>query len=349
VNLTAKTTELERVPAYVTKSDTQSVLWFNVLVFCSFVLHAFVAYSQRPFQSTAMFELLLGTINFGAMVMLFYGLSRQYFLKQHAILSLSVVAGVLTCLIFTIKASTLVIISGICAVVLVSIVCGYLSMKQLNNLRIYVFSLMVLLVFASVQLYPLWTNMISGAEDALNLISGEMQQILITSGYSQSAADQLIEQFGVFYLSFVRLVPAMTLMAFVLQFSFGFYLFLRWRNKSGIANSEIAPFIKWKMPFALTPVLLLAVIMRLVGTGVFTLVADNLILILAVYYSVTGISLMEFLMKKIHVSLIGRILIYILLFLSHVIGFALLAVLGFADSFYDWRRKYPLPLDIKTS
>ena len=79
------------------------------------------------------------------------------------------------------------------------------------------------------------------------------------------------------------------------------------------------------------------------------LVADNLLLILAVFYSVTGIALMEFFMKKFYVSMLGRILIYILLFLSHVIGFALLAFLGFVDSFYDWRRKYPLPLDIKTS
>lgn len=349
MNLTAKTTELNRVPVFTAESETRHNIWFSVLVGASFLVHSFIAYAQRPFTTTAALELIFGSINFTAIVLLFYGISRLYYTRQYIFLAVSSALAIALAVILSGKVTALMITAGWCAVLSTPIVCAHLTQKNYSPIRIYGWSLLVLVLFSSMQLFPLWTKMIIGAGEAFKLISKDLTTALIGAGYSQSAADSMMAQFEIFYQSFVRLMPSITILAVMMQFSLGFYFYMRWLKRFGNTSISIPSFLHWKMPFAATPVLLIAVIMRLTGNEMLTLFADNLILILAVYYSITGLSVLEFFMKKFYVSTMGRIIIYFLLMVSHVIGFALLALVGFVDSFYDWRRKYPLPIDIKTS
>jgi uncharacterized protein YybS (DUF2232 family) len=81
--------------------------------------------------------------------------------------------------------------------------------------------------------------------------------------------------------------------------------------------------------------------LRLLGGESAKLVADNCILLLSITYAVGGLALMEFYMKRLGLSLLFRILFYIFLTLTWLIGFLVSAVLGFIDSFADWRRFAP--------
>jgi uncharacterized protein YybS (DUF2232 family) len=239
--------------------------------------------------------------------------------------------------------------SGWSAVLVSSILCGTLVARKIPLERVYAATLLALITFASIQLFPLWSKMILDAADVSQALMSDFSDTLALSGYSQEQIKNFTEQFQSIYAAFVRVLPSFSLMAAMIQFSIGFWFFVRWLNRTGRENIIFPEFVNWKMPFVLTPFLVAAIMMRLLGSDLILLIADNLLLILAVFYAIAGIALIEFYMKKLRFAMFSRILVYLLFLLTHVLGFALLTLLGFMDSFFDWRRKYPLPLDNKTS
>jgi hypothetical protein len=204
------------------------------------------------------------------------------------------------------------------------------------------------ILFSAVQLYPLWSKLFESAADLAKMMMADLGEALTAVGYSESVAQNLTEQIGGFYEILLRIIPSLSLMAAMFQFALAFWLFVTWLIKRGGSTFGFPKFISWKIPFALTVILLAGILMRLLGNDFLTLVADNMILILAVVYSIAGIAMLEFFMKKFRFGGISRFLIYFLLLVTHIIGFAFLGLVGFVDSFFDWRRKYPLPLDYKT-
>ena len=136
----------------------------------------------------------------------------------------------------------------------------------------------------------------------------------------------------------VRLAPASTIISGIVQLSLGL-LWLIWRmGQAEPARGEVRRFTFWKVPFALTPVTGIAVLARLLGNEQIQLIADNALLVLAIFYSVCGLALMEFILHRFKVSLFVRILFYLLLFLTQVAGLLVMVLLGFVDSFLDWRK-----------
>ncbi|MGH8015947.1 MAG: DUF2232 domain-containing protein, partial [Candidatus Zixiibacteriota bacterium] len=235
--------------------------------------------------------------------------------------------------------------AGWSAVLGSSILCGVLSAKNISLPKVFAIVLGVPAIFASVQLLPLWSKLISNSVELAEIMTEDLSESLSAMGYSPETIKTISEGVKSFYAVFIRLTPSLTLLAVIFQFSIGFWLFVKWLNRVG--KSRFPSFIDWKMPFAVTPLIIIGVLMRLFGNEWMTLVADNLIVILAVFYSIAGIALLEFLMKKFRFGLFSRILIYLLLLVTHFVGFIFLALAGFVDGFFDWRRKYPLPLDYK--
>jgi uncharacterized protein YybS (DUF2232 family) len=86
----------------------------------------------------------------------------------------------------------------------------------------------------------------------------------------------------------------------------------------------------------------------LVGGETIQLVADNVLAILAVYYSIAGLTLIEYYMNKLSLPPLLRISFYLMLFVTQFFSFlaaaalfVTLILLGFVDSFADWRSKEP--------
>ena len=312
------------------------------------LVHAFVAYAHRPFKSTIALELFFGMLNFAAIVMMYYGISRMAYLKWYVLLSISVIIAIAAGAILTRDVTALPMASGWAAVLITSVLCGTLVLRQQSLPRVYTAALVMLTVFASVQLYPLWSQMFSSAPEVAGALISDLKDTLAIAGYTAEQIDNASSQFKSFYAVFVRILPSFTILAVALQFTIGFWLFVKWLNRSGSQYLLPIDLVKWQMPFALSPFLVTAILMRLFGNELLVLIADNMILILAVFYSIAGITVVEFFMKKFRFAFFSRFLIYLLFLLTHVVGLAFLALLGFADSFFDWRRKYPLPLDYKT-
>lgn len=329
-------------------SHTNSI-WFLSLVFVSMVLHALIAYANRPFQTNLLLELSFGAVNFGVVVMMYYGISRAAFSQQFIFLGVAGVTVITLSAVLTKQIPALTIAGGWITVLLTSILCGVLAFRQLALPKVLAVALCAVVLFSSVQLYPLWSKMFGSATDIINLLVADAREVLVSAGYSEATADKFAGQANIIYGAVLRILPALSIMAAMFQFAVAFWLFAGWLNKNGGHKNGFPQFILWKVPFALTPLLLLGVLMRLFGNDLMKLAADNLILLLAIIYSVAGLAMLEFFMKKLRFGGISRFLIYFLFLVTHVIGFTFLALAGFADSFFDWRRKYPLPLNNKTS
>jgi hypothetical protein len=146
-----------------------------------------------------------------------------------------------------------------------------------------------------------------------------------------------------------RLVPAMTLMDLVVQFSIGFLWFL-WRGLAAERSATLLrPMAQWKVPFALTPLVVAATLGRLLGNDTVILVADNVIMALSLFYCLGGLALITHVLNRLKMPLIVRILFYVMLTLTGLLGYLFTVLLGFLDSFADWRKISPRSIELDKS
>jgi len=207
-----------------------------------------------------------------------------------------------------------------------------------SGLKSYVIGTIVVLIGGSIMFAPQW----SGLMELLRTIGREnaaaMGQSLGMVGYHPEAAQSYADQFNSIVDIVARLVPAATLMSVVTQFTVGYLWFMMRGLPAERSAVLLPPFARWKAPFALTPLLIAAALGRLLGGDIVVLAADNILFVLSIYYCVGGLALIEYALRRLRLGLTLRILFYIAFTFSGLFGYLLAVLLGFADSFADWRR-----------
>ena len=133
-------------------------------------------------------------------------------------------------------------------------------------------------------------------------------------------------------------MPSMIAMDVIVKFSIGFLFFNFRLSRKYKTEDKIGMFPEWKMPVYIAPFLIAAIFARLFGGETLTIVADNILAILSVYYSLTGLSLISFYIKKFQLSVWLKYAFYLFIFLTQLIGYLIFVILGFVDSLVDWRR-----------
>lgn len=155
---------------------------------------------------------------------------------------------------------------------------------------------------------------------------------------SEARAAEVREMMQVFISLVKRLLPSLLALSGVAQ------LFLGWVGLIILSKglNEYAPsfrnFLYWKMPEYYIYGVGAFLLLRLLGSETIRIVADNAILFIGFFYAVFGFSVLEFYLKKIRLSLFLRILFYIGILLLQVPGLILAAVIGFVDSYFDFRK-----------
>ena len=96
--------------------------------------------------------------------------------------------------------------------------------------------------------------------------------------------------------------------------------------------------------FYVSFILLIGAGMRFLGTDTITQIGDNVLVFLAVFYSISGLSLIEYYLKKLKLPPFVKFSFYLLLFITQLIGFFVAVFAGFIDSFKDFRNKEQLNL-----
>jgi hypothetical protein len=148
-----------------------------------------------------------------------------------------------------------------------------------------------------------------------------------------------------------RIMPAVIMLAAATQFTIGYMLFLAWIDRNHLAPRQMEPFHYWKMPFGVAAVVVSLAVARMLDYRSVSVIADNWLTILVVFYTVTGLSLLEFALRKMHLTVPRRAVFYVAMVLLPffelwLVGtiwvssaISLLVVLaGFVDSFVDWRK-----------
>ena len=224
-------------------------------------------------------------------------------------------------------------------VVLGGYVVGRLSAAGQSQGRVFVIATIVVGAIAAAQYSVLWSDLMKYvgmvSEEALENIRPMMKSM----GYAEEDIAQGVEQSQAFMNAVIRVLPSFTVLATVAQFTVGYLWFAIWASRKWPQYGINAAFVDWRVPFGFTPVVIVSIVARLLGGDTVRLVADNLLVGLAVYYAVCGLSLIEFYLKRLKVSMFVKVLFYIMLFLTQLAGFVASAVLGFIDSFADWRRR----------
>jgi len=219
-----------------------------------------------------------------------------------------------------------------------AIVVGWRLRLGDSALRLFVWGASVVLAGGVVMFASQWGQQM----DMLVMLGQEsaeaLKQSLSTMGYHPDAADAYAAQFVSVSKAAARLVPATTLMNLVAQFTIGFLWFLGRGLTAERSVTLLRPMAQWKVPFALTPLVVAAALGRLLGNDTAILIADNVIMALSLFYCVGGLALMTHALNRFKAPLIVRILFYVMLTLMGLLGYLFTVLLGFVDSFADWRK-----------
>lgn len=214
--------------------------------------------------------------------------------------------------------------------------------------RVYILAGLAVAAFFTAQFSSLWGPMMRMMTEDLPAILTQMETLYGSLGVGAEAAQDALAQSEKMFTAVTRIIPALTVLGALMQFSLGFLVFSYVMGRRYTLLHYWIPFSSWRVPFAVTPLLVLAILARLLGNETYQLVADNVLAILAVYYSIAGLALIEYYMNKLSLSPLLRISFYMMLFvtqfwsfLAAAAMFGMLILLGFVDGFADWRKKEP--------
>jgi hypothetical protein len=300
-------------------------------------VYAWIGHYRWTEDASWLWPLVMSAGSYALVIYLFFGIARLSFEGRTAML---LVAGLIAMVLsLAVSGFTSVWMTTIGWAVLISagLVVGRMTLDRRGPGRVYIVGVVAVAVLSLVQWLPSLADVLSVSQASLSTMAESARPGLLASGYTVEQTDRLLADFAGMLQAVLRLMPAALIMGVIGQFTLGYFLFSRWLSARD-ASHQLAVFSQWKMPFMFTPILMLAIVLRLLGGDDIRLVADNSLAILAVFYCATGLALVEFVLKRARTTRFVKILFYVLLFFTQILGFMVTAVLGFVDSFVDWRK-----------
>lgn len=277
----------------------------------------------------------LGAVAYLLAIYLFYGIAMLAFHDQKLWLVAGGLGGVAAGIIAGNGEELWFVLASWAVVLVTGIVVGRMLAAGRRTLEVFFAGLIVLVALGLIAWYPTW-------QEIFALSEGTRDQIIQEFFAGQGATAEQIEGYSdaakLMMALVVRLTPGSTIVSAIVQFGLAF-LWFAWRvHRAHPTIGFVRHFIFWKVPFAVMPLLAVAILARLVGNDLIRLVADNALLVLSIFYALCGLSLMEYAMHRFGLPFFVRVLFYFLLFLTQVAGLLVMVMLGFIDSFLDWRK-----------
>ena len=180
------------------------------------------------------------------------------------------------------------------------------------------------------------------ATDQFSQMLDTAQQSLKAAGETPQMIQEKVDTARRIVDVMIRLIPAGIILGTLTQYSVAYLVFVRWASRFGMSLAGFRPFFEWKMPFAFMPLVMVAIVIRLFGSDSAVIFADNALAMASIFYCLTGLALMEYVLRRLQLSRLMKVLFYLFLFISQFVGFFAAALLGLIDSFADWRRVKPV-------
>ncbi|HOD67576.1 MAG TPA: DUF2232 domain-containing protein [candidate division Zixibacteria bacterium] len=310
------------------------------LLFYAALLYAGMADHGRPLAVLAAAPVMYFTAMY-----LYYGLTRLAFARRQWALWGSAVAAVAVSYLLLGGSHLWMLVFGWGMLLVTAVLTGRLTSGGYRPRTVYIAAVLSLVAFGSALYLPLWLDLVRAMPKSIETVVDAARERLAAAGESDVQVEQLTEAFRRLATVVLRLAPAAMLLSAVVQFSVGYLLFVKWVDRCQAGRPQYEPFHFWRMPYGFVPVTAAAAAVRLLGGAAVQLAADNALAFLAVFYCLTGLSFVEFYLRRVQFTRFMKVLFYVFLALLPlvypvvgVIAFGAIALVGFADSFADWRR-----------
>ena len=232
-----------------------------------------------------------------------------------------------------------VVLTAMSMVLFGSVIVGRMTGLGYPQSKVFILGTLAVALFAAGQYWPVWPSVMEGAAEASKSAMAELATLLQTFGTNAESSAETAARTERMFAMMIRLIPAFTLLGALAPFTVGYLWFTHQADRANPALACRTSFTSWRIPFGFTPVVIAAIVARLLGGETLRLMADNVLVGLAVYYCVGGLSLLEYYLQRLHISRPLKVVFYVLLFFTQLAGFVASAVLGFIDSFADWRSR----------
>jgi hypothetical protein len=213
---------------------------------------------------------------------------------------------------------------------------GQLSkMRKKANQVIFFSFLPALLVLALFLLN--FSQISSSMKNEFNQTVNKFAQNLseVKSGVELTQFKEEISHYGEILL---KVLPGLQLISLLFDV-FLAYLILRLLGaKKGWEIEKVKPFYLWRFWEWLALILGVGLVLNLMGEKISVLIGLNLIVLSSFWYIIQGLATIEFFFKKAHMAVFLKVVFYLTLALTGFISLGLLAIFGFLDSWFDFRK-----------
>jgi len=308
------------------------------LIVAAMLVYSLLLYGKWEEQLGTAAGLLVAVSTYFFAMYIYYSIARLAYQRYTHSLWGGVIAAVVVAYLLSGASDIWIVLIGWSMLLLAGVLSGRLIRTGYNQGRVYVIGAATVAVFFTLQSLPIWSEFMKTAPQLGEALVEKSEQFLLGLGYSSEMIQKNLNQSRQAFDIMVRLFPAATILATLLQFSIGYLGFTFWVSRSNRSADRITPFDSWKVPFGLAPLLIILILIRILGGELLRMIADNALAVLAVYYCVAGLALVEYYLRKWCLSRLTKTVFYLLLFLTQLAGFFVTALVGFVDSFADWRK-----------
>lgn len=311
------------------------VLWLVI----AFPLLAVMVGMQANPQTNQALSMLLALAAYFMTMIAYFGLGRLALAGHTRYLVGAAAAGLLLALALTGQGDSWPVLMGLSAVLAGGVLCGRFTQQGQHPRQVYVWSMLAVAVLSVIQLAPLWSAVQIHSTELIDETIKQFRQTATLWTTDATAIDQAAGDYHRIMKGFIHILPAMTLLSCILQFTVGYLLLSRYLARSWPHLTIQMSMSRWRMPFGWTALLVAAVGLRLTGHELTMMAADNLLVLLAIFYAVCGLALVQTYLRRLTVPVVVKVMFWVLLFLTHLIGLSVIGLLGFIDSFVDFRRR----------
>jgi uncharacterized protein YybS (DUF2232 family) len=165
-----------------------------------------------------------------------------------------------------------------------------------------------------------------------------VKSTLESAGYSTETMESTIDSLSRAKSTLQHLLPGLLVLTGIGQIFVSMVLVEWYFTRRDSYFPGFGRFIYWKMPEKLLYLWVVAILIRLIWDGPAQMVADNALLIFVSFYSVTGLSLIDYGLRKLRLPKLIRIIFYLGLFFMQIPGLIAAAAAGLFDSYFDFRK-----------
>lgn len=319
----------------------------NYLTVCVMLLFSYLVNGvlDNSSQIDAFLVLVLTTVVYFMTVYLYFGIAHMAFENRNNLLWIGGIVAVIFGYLFSGIGNLYLLLTGWSMLLFGGALIGRLTFQNRSASTVYIAGLTAVAIFAIAYYWPIWPYLADGLSKYSLEVMESLRGSMITLGYGADAVDKSMANTQKMVEFVIRIIPALSILGSVMQFSIGYLLFLLILERFKTGRRYVQPFSLWKMPFWLMPVAIVAMLLILLGSSSLRQIGENMLVFLIVYYAITGLALIDFYLKKLKLTLFFKILFYLFLFLTQFIGFFAAALLGFIDSFADWRKVQSLSFE----